>query len=275
MRMGARCLDQPPVTGLAAAPSRSLSQRSAGTQREFVGFADASLPQGSPVESRSPARSGRRDRLTGDKPWAPASCMGDVTAATYGCVGIPSRSSSLATRLGSPRRALSRRGWFWHGCNDETTMCQCQPLRQLPCRLVRRRSIKRHHRRRHARQPPELRAPSVADGRYLDLVRAPADSLFEAMNVHVVFVREELFEEHRTASILRGRDIRSSEADHEGGGTPSLQRFTRDPFEEIFAVSGSPQDLHGWCTGFPHRAKFRGFLTGSRGVESALTDPCA
>ena len=113
-------------------------------------------------------------------------------------------------------RGALRRCRLCHACN-ETTMGECQPLGQLPRRLVGRGSVKRHHGRWHARQSPELRAPSVADGRYLDVVRAPANSLFESMNVHVVCVREEAFEEHRTASILRRRDIGSSEADHEGG----------------------------------------------------------
>jgi hypothetical protein len=74
-------------------------------------------------------------------------------------------------------------------------MGECQPFGQLVRRLVRRRSVKRHHGCWHAWQSLELRAPSVADGRYLDVVRAPANSLFESMNDHVVFVREETFEE--------------------------------------------------------------------------------
>jgi hypothetical protein len=74
-------------------------------------------------------------------------------------------------------------------------MRQRQPIRQLPCRLVRRRPVKRHHGGWHAGQSLKLRAPAVADGRYFDVVRAPANSLFECMNDHVVFVREEAFEE--------------------------------------------------------------------------------
>jgi hypothetical protein len=65
-------------------------------------------------------------------------------------------------------------------------MRQCEPLGQLSRRFVWRLPIEGHHRRRHAGPSPQLRAPSVADERDLDLVRAPANDFFESMNDHVV-----------------------------------------------------------------------------------------
>ena len=47
-------------------------------------------------------------------------------------------------------------------------------------------AIKGHHGCRNARHARELGPPSVADGHHLNEVRAPADSLFEAMSNHNV-----------------------------------------------------------------------------------------
>jgi hypothetical protein len=60
-----------------------------------------------------------------------------------------------------------------------------EPVRQLVSRFVGCLTVKRHHRSRHSWSAPQLRAPARPDGRHFDLVRTPADGLFEAMNVHV------------------------------------------------------------------------------------------
>jgi hypothetical protein len=65
-------------------------------------------------------------------------------------------------------------------------MGERQPLGQLPRRFIRRLPIEGHHRRGDARPSPQLRTPSVVDGRDLDLVRAPANDFFVSMNVHVI-----------------------------------------------------------------------------------------
>ena len=59
-----------------------------------------------------------------------------------------------------------------------------QPFHQLSRGFFGSFSVERHHRRRKARRAAELRAPSVADGSYLDLVRPPADDFLVAMNRH-------------------------------------------------------------------------------------------
>lgn len=66
---------------------------------------------------------------------------------------------------------------------------QRQPLREQTGGFVRRRSVERHHRRGESRRAAQLRAPSVADGRDLDVVRAPANRFEEAMNCHVSWFR--------------------------------------------------------------------------------------
>jgi len=59
-----------------------------------------------------------------------------------------------------------------------------QPRGELIGRLGRRSSVKRHHRRRHAGQSDDLRAPAVfGHGRNLDEIGAYPDGLFEAMYV--------------------------------------------------------------------------------------------
>lgn len=63
---------------------------------------------------------------------------------------------------------------------------QGEPVRQLARRFVWRLSVERHHRRRDARDAAQLGAPPVADGCYLDVVRAPADGFFETMHGHCV-----------------------------------------------------------------------------------------
>jgi len=70
-------------------------------------------------------------------------------------------------------------------------MGQREPLREQLRGFVRRRAVKRHHRRGNPRRAQQLRPPSVADGHHLDQVRTPADGLFEAMNGHVVLFLSE------------------------------------------------------------------------------------
>jgi hypothetical protein len=71
-------------------------------------------------------------------------------------------------------------------------MRQHQPLRQVPRRFVWRRSVERHHRRWKTRRATKLRAPSVADGHDLDVVRTPANGFVEAMDCHVCLVSREV-----------------------------------------------------------------------------------
>jgi hypothetical protein len=85
-------------------------------------------------------------------------------------------------------------------------MRQRQPVSQLSRRFVRGGAIKRHHRCRHPGPPPQLRTPSVADGRHFDLVRAPANGLFESVNDHVVLSARNVCETIERGPILRGRD---------------------------------------------------------------------
>ena len=183
------------------------------------------------------------------------------------------------TRQGGRSLALlavggQRSEWFWHSCNDTTTMCQRQPLGKLARRLIGRGSIKGHHCSWHARQSPELRAPTVADRRYLDVVRTAANGLFEAMNDHLVLSERKRSSSNQTASILRGRDIQSSEAARESAvHTVVTLSTTHDPVEEIFAVSVSPQDLHRWHTVFPHPPSLHELSAEILEVECCVTAP--
>jgi hypothetical protein len=90
--------------------------------------------------------------------------------------------------------------------HQQTPMGEGEPVGQLLRRLVRGGAIKRHHRCRHPGLPPQLRTPSVADGHHFDLVRAPANGLFESMNDHVVWSARNVFETIERRPILRGRD---------------------------------------------------------------------
>jgi hypothetical protein len=65
------------------------------------------------------------------------------------------------------------------------TVCERQPGGQLVGSLFRGRPVERHHRRGYPSGAAELGTPTVADGRYLDVVRTPTDSFFEMMNDHV------------------------------------------------------------------------------------------
>jgi hypothetical protein len=61
-------------------------------------------------------------------------------------------------------------------------MRERQPRGQLAGRLLWGLAVEGHHRGGQARLPAKLGAPPVADGRYLYLVRTPADRFFEVVN---------------------------------------------------------------------------------------------
>jgi hypothetical protein len=137
----------------------------------------------------------------------------------------------------------------------DAAMRQRKPFGQLMGGLGRARPIERHHRRWHARAPAQLGTPPVADGRDLDVVHAPANGFFKAMDGHVC---NGLTRVRKTAMILRRRYNRSSERRREGDhprragawDAPELSR-------EFFLLSDSPQLLHGPSTGFPQWHKLR------------------
>jgi hypothetical protein len=66
-----------------------------------------------------------------------------------------------------------------------TTVRQGEPRGELAGSFVGRVPVEGHHSAWHAGAAEELRAPTVADGPRFDQVRAPANGLFVAMNVHV------------------------------------------------------------------------------------------
>jgi len=59
-----------------------------------------------------------------------------------------------------------------------------QPIRQLSCSFIGGLPVERHHRRWDAGTAQELCAPAIADGGYLDQVRASPDVFFESMCGH-------------------------------------------------------------------------------------------
>src|SRR3990167_1054039 len=63
-------------------------------------------------------------------------------------------------------------------------MGEGEPRGQLTGGLAGRGPVERHHGTGDAGRAGQLRAQRVADGTYLDQVRAPADGFFEVMNVH-------------------------------------------------------------------------------------------
>lgn len=75
------------------------------------------------------------------------------------------------------------------------------------------RAVERHQRCRHPGQASKLRPPLVANRRDFNLIRASADIVLEAMNVH----RKSLSCVKTEAQILRGRYVGSSEAGREDG----------------------------------------------------------
>ena len=63
-------------------------------------------------------------------------------------------------------------------------MREGQPPREASRRFIGCLPVEGHHGCGYSWRATELSAPTVADGRDLDVVRAPANSLLEAMNRH-------------------------------------------------------------------------------------------
>ena len=136
-----------------------------------------------------------------------------------------------------------------HRLGDVTAMRERQPGSQLLDRLLGGLAVEGHHGGLHARVPAELGSPPVADGHHLDLVRTPANGLFEMLNGHLS--GGSTFQSGAPV-ILRPRRMRSSEDDREGlVHNPGFRGSSADPREEKSALSGSPQDFHVPSTAFP------------------------
>ena len=103
-------------------------------------------------------------------------------------------------------------------------MRQREPLGQLPRRFVRRLPVEGHHRRRYAGPSPQLSTPSVADGRDLNLVRAPANDFFKSMNDHVILSAKKVCSRD---VILRSGRCHASEAAREGRAVRDRSGSTR------------------------------------------------
>ena len=99
------------------------------------------------------------------------------------------------------------------GLRRLTRVSQDEPTRQQIRCFFRGRAIERHQRCRHSGHASELRPPLVANRRDFNVIRASADIVLEAMNVH----RKSLSCVKTEAQILRGRYVGSSEARREDG----------------------------------------------------------
>ena len=137
-------------------------------------------------------------------------------------------------------------------------MGQRQPVGQMCGRFIRRGAVKRHHGCcLPAGHQPKLRPPSVADGPYFDLVRAPANRLVEAMNVHVGLSERMYRGSNETATILRACDVQSSERITKTASTVARSRVAR---RIRLKKNLHPKDLHKICTDGPqlfHNARLR------------------
>ena len=137
-----------------------------------------------------------------------ASC---ATAGKAGSRRMPATTAERRRRnAAGSTRELYRTGLA--GPRRLPPVRQGQPLAQLTGGLVRGPTVEWHQSGGHAWGPSDLRTPPVVHGRHLDLVSAPVNSLFVAMNDHVG-VRGG----GGNGEILRGRRIKSSEASREGG----------------------------------------------------------
>jgi hypothetical protein len=97
------------------------------------------------------------------------------------------------------------------GLGRLTRVSQNQPAgQQIRC-LFGSAAVERHQRCRHSGHASELCPPLVANRRDFNLIRASADIVLEAMNVH----RKSLSCVKTEAQILRGRYVGSSEAGRE------------------------------------------------------------
>lgn len=123
-------------------------------------------------------------------------------------------------------------------------------------------AIEGHHGRRNARHARELGPPSVADGHHLDIVRTPADSLFEAMSNHSV-----LGWTNGTADLTpRAKRIKRS-ATRRGVHTAPARRALRRHAPRKYLLW---RVLHSFSTGHPQ--VFHSVLVSRslRGVESTI-----
>ena len=130
-----------------------------------------------------------------------------------------------------------------------------QPVAEEPGGRVRRRAVERHQGRRQARNADDVRAPAVrGDGRNLDEVLLAGDGFLKAMNAQysqatfrfwVRGARRNLRQRHTAIKRSRPRkDVHSRRV-----GLLSNARA-----ENIFFVSGGPQDMHRPSTAFPQPA---------------------
>jgi len=139
-----------------------------------------------------------------------------VAAQRYGGPPSPAVEAKVehlivAQRRRSGNQVLPRRPGHSTWLRRLTGVGQNQPAReQIGC-LFRCGAIEGHQGRRHPGQPPELRPPLVANRRDFNLIRASADIVLEAMNVH----RKPMSCVETEAQILRGRYVGSSEARRE------------------------------------------------------------
>jgi hypothetical protein len=162
---------------------------------------------------------------------------------------LPIAPAAEESRLGRrTRRNRARRRYRCSGRRHRRPGCavrQRQPLHELVGGFIRGAPVERHHRRRAPGSAAQLRPPSIADGRHLDLVGAPTDGLFVAMNCHVS--SETGCEVRRALSCRRRR--RSSEAVREASihsAPPSPP-----PPDSRAQVFFDCRDLHRICTGYP------------------------
>ena len=146
-----------------------------------------------------------------------------------------------------PIQSLHGRWASGGGGRRESLVREHKPLRQQPRRLSRSLTVERHHGGRHAGPAVQLRPPPVADGRHLDLVVAPADGFFEAMNDHVCDVwRGEASDD----STPRGDAVKRS-ATRRARPQREAREIVGAARGKNISLSGSPQDLHLSSTGFP------------------------
>jgi len=129
-----------------------------------------------------------------------------------------------------------------------------QPVGEMFGRLVWRHAVERHHGGRNSWLPGKLGAPAVADGHYLDRIRAACDGLFESMNGHDVMLWME-----RTADLTpRARRIKRSATRrvvHIAIWRPLLgghcqRKISCDGFSTAF-----PRCMHRICTASRARAQ--------------------
>ena len=139
-------------------------------------------------------------------------------------------------------------------CRREALVRQRQPLPQVAGGFVGRLAIKRHHGRRHARAAAQLRPPTVADQRDLDLVRATANGFFEVMNDQIWM---SVWNQERRRFYASARSDQAKR--HAKGVSTAGTVPDRSPHaQKKISLSGSPQLLHVSSTGFPqHRVGVR------------------